>query len=98
MLFTIRFTDNPERLSIREQYLPAHLEWLDSNCTTVLVAGSLRQAEDGVSVGALWIVEALNKDAAERVFETDPFWVQGLRQGYEILHWSKAFPARKVPV
>jgi uncharacterized protein YciI len=98
MLFQVRFTDNPERLSIRRQYLPAHLEWLEANRATVLVAGSLRQAEDGGPVGALWIVEAPDKASAERLFETDPFWVQGLRQGYEILHWSKAFPERRVPV
>jgi hypothetical protein len=32
------------------------------------------------------------------MFQTDPFWVNGLRQGYEILYWSKAFPDKKVPV
>jgi uncharacterized protein YciI len=28
----------------------------------------------------------------------DPFWRNGIRQTYEILHWNKAFPDRKVPV
>jgi hypothetical protein len=34
----------------------------------------------------------------EQLLQSDPFWVQGLRQGYEIMHWFKAFPDRQVPV
>src|SRR5262245_61319965 len=98
MLFIVRFTDNPARLSVRKEQMAAHLEWLDNNRDTVLVAGSLRPSEDEPPVGALWIVEALSKAAAAHLVERDPFWVHGLRQTYEILHWSKAFSDRQVPV
>jgi uncharacterized protein YciI len=60
------------------------------------VAGSLRPDADGAPVGAMWIVEAERAEEVERLFATDPFWVQGLRQSYEILHWSRAFPDRDI--
>lgn len=98
MLFIVRFTDKPECLSTRKQFLPAHLQWLDQHQQTVLVAGSLRPETDAVPVGGLWVVEAQSKTEVESLFLTDPFWVQGLRQSFEVLHLSKAFPERKVPV
>ena len=98
MLFVVRFTDNRERLATRKQFLPAHLEWLEAHSKNVLVPGSLRPEPDAAPIGACWIVEAENKIEVEHLLQSDPFWVQGLRQSYEILHWSKAFPERQVLV
>jgi uncharacterized protein len=92
MLFVVRFTDNPARLHIRKQFLPAHLAWLGRHRQSVLLAGSLRPEPEGTPVGAFWIVEAQSKAEVEALLPTDPFWAQGLRQGVEILHFSKAFP------
>jgi uncharacterized protein YciI len=98
MLFIVRFTDRPDQLTVRKQFLQAHLQWLEKNQATVLVAGALRPDADSAPVGAMWIVEADGRADVERLFETDPFWVQGLRHTCEILQWSKAFPERRVPV
>jgi uncharacterized protein YciI len=98
MLFAIRFTDKPSMLDVRKNFLPAHIEWLDQRLDTILVAGSLREEVDTNPLGALWIVEANDKTEVTALFQTDPFWVNGLRAGYEILHWSKAFPQRKTAV
>jgi hypothetical protein len=43
-------------------------------------------------------VRAESKAEVEELFSTDPFWVNGLRKGYEILYWYKAFPDKTVPV
>ena len=98
MLFIVRFTDRPERLALRKELLPAHLQWLEEHQSVVLVAGSLRPEPEAAPVGAVWIVEAASRAAVEALLQTDPFWAQGLRQGFEIFHWFKAFPERKVPV
>ena len=98
MLFVVRFTDNRERLATRKEFLPAHLEWLEAHDKNVLVPGSLRPEPDAAPIGACWIVEAENRNEVEHLLQSDPFWVQGLRQSYEILHWSKAFPERQVLV
>ena len=95
-LYVVRFTDRADALATRKQYLAAHIEWLDKNKDTILVAGSLRPEPGQDAIGGMWVVEAKDKKAIEALLHTDPFWVQGLRQSYEILHWSKAFPERKV--
>jgi uncharacterized protein YciI len=98
MLFVVRFTDHQERLATRKQFLPAHLEWLEAHKKHVLVPGSLRPEPDAAPVGACWVVEAQDKKEVEDLLQSDPFWVQGLRKGYEIMHWFKAFPDRHVLV
>ena len=97
MLFLVRLTDDPDRQPVRKEYLPAHLAWLEQQ-PQVLVAGSLRLDPDSAPVGGCWVVEASDRAAVEALLRQDPFWVQGLRKDVEILHWSKAFPDRKVLV
>ncbi len=94
MLFVIRFTDKTGSREIRQRHLDAHLAWLDRR-RPILVAGSLREAPDSDPVGGLWVVEADSKEAARELFQTDPFWIHGMRESVEILHWSKAFPDRR---
>jgi uncharacterized protein len=98
MLFVVRFTDDPQRLSTRKQFLPDHLEWLEAHKKNVLVPGSLRPEPDAAPTGACWIVEAQDKNEVEHLLQSDPFWVHGLRKSREILHWYKAFPERRVLV
>jgi uncharacterized protein YciI len=98
MLFIARFTNNPERMGLLSQYYPAHLEWLKEHESAILVGGALRTEPDTAPIGGLWIVRADSKAEVEALFRTDPFWVQGLRQSYEVLHYSKAFPDKSVPV
>ena len=98
MLYVVRFTDRPGSGAKRKEFLAAHIAWLDKHKDMILVPGSLRPEPGEDAVGGLWVVEAPSKKDIEALFQSDPFWVQGLRQGYEILYWSKAFPERKVPV
>jgi hypothetical protein len=96
MLYVVRFTDKPNSADQRKALLPSHLEWLDRNKDTILVAGSLRMRPGDDAIGGLWVVEAADQSAVEKLFQTDPFWASGLRQSHEILHWSIAFPGRSV--
>ena len=98
MLFVIRFTDKPGSKKIREQYLDAHISWLDQRRESVLVAGSLREEPISNPVGAFWVVEAKSKTLAAEIFKSDPFWTSGMREKVEIYHWSKAFSDEKALV
>jgi len=98
MLFAVLFTDNPDRGSVRASHLQAHLEWLERNKEVIPVAGSLRSEPEAVPQGGLWIAEAQSKAQLEELLKSDPFFVSGLRQSYQILHWSKANPTRKVAI
>ncbi len=92
MLFAVRFYDRPERLDIRKSLLTAHLEWLRAHNDVILVGGSLRLDPESNAIGALWIVQSDSKSSIEDLLRTDPFWMHGLREKYEIHFWNKAFP------
>ncbi len=98
MLFAIRFVDKPNSLALRQTLMAAHIAWLDQVREFVLVGGSLRHSPEQAPVGGLWIVELESKAAVEALMKQDPFFTGGLRESWEILHWSKAFEDRKVPV
>lgn len=96
MLFAVLFADKPGLGELRTRHLQAHIEWLELNKDVIPVGGSLRQELGQVPRGGLWIAEANSKNQLEDLLKTDPFYIAGLRQSYEILHWSKANEERKV--
>ncbi len=98
MLFAVIFKDKPSHGEVRAANLQSHIEWLEHNREVVPVGGSLRHEPSQVPVGGLWIAEAESKLQLEALLKTDPFYVAGLRQSYEILHWSKANAERKVQI
>jgi hypothetical protein len=93
MLFVVILTDRPNTAALRQQWLPAHLEWLKQQ-TAVRQAGSLREQPDANPIGGCWVVEAPDSAAVSSLIESDPFWVNGLRQSVRVLHWSLVFPER----
>lgn len=98
MLFVIRFTDYQDKKAVRDENLSTHIFWLAARKDSILVAGSLRHTENENPVGSIWVVEAGSKQEAEQLYRTDPFWIAGLREHVEVLHWSKAFPEERVLV
>lgn len=74
-----------------KNYMEAHLQWLESVGSSVLIAVSLREHATAHPDGALWIVEAASKEAVEALMKQDPFWLEGLRQNVEIRLWRRAF-------
>ncbi|GAA5164166.1 YciI family protein [Viridibacterium curvum] len=95
MLYVVRFYDRADQLAVREQYLQAPVDWLDANKDVVLIGGSLRESPGAKPDGGMWLVEAESRAAVEALMQTDPFWVHGLRERYELHFWRKAFPDRK---
>ena len=95
MLFVARFHDKPGIAERRAELLQEHFDWLASN-DRVLIAGSVREDVGGDSLGGLWIIEADSKADAEKVFQNDPFYANGLRSKVEVYHYVKANPERKV--
>ena len=94
MLFAVIFTDKPGHGQLRTQHLRAHVAWVAEHQDTVLVAGSLRVEPEETPKGGLWIVEAPSKAAVLELMQSDPFYTCGLRQGVEVLHWSKALEGK----
>jgi uncharacterized protein len=95
MLFAVLFTDKPGFGEVRAAHLQAHIDWLEKHKAVIPVGGSLRTAPGETPRGGLWIAEASSKAEIEALLKTDPFFVAGLRQSYEVLHWSKANAGRR---
>lgn len=98
MLFAVLFQDNPGRGELRSVHLAAHIEWVARHPDLILVAGSLRSEPEDVPRGGLWVVEAASKADVCALIKSDPFSACGLRESFEVLHWSKAIPGRKTLV
>ena len=98
MLFVVIFTDKIGHAEVRASNLEAHIEWLEEHRDVIPIGGSLRRELGETPKGGLWIAEAESKLQLEELLKTDPFFIAGLRESYEILHWSKANAQRKVPI
>lgn len=98
MLFIVQFEDKPNQGELRQKLFADHIAFLDRNKEQVLVPGSMREVPTDKPLGGLWIVEAPDAEAVKEIFKDDPFWVNGLRAGYRINRWHKAFPDRKVEI
>ncbi|MFZ6708628.1 YciI family protein [Undibacterium sp. TC9W] len=98
MLFVVRFTDKTTMRHVRADYMAAHIDWLAARQAQIKVAGSLRHDANDYPIGALWIIEAKDRAEVENLWRTDPFWLHGMRESVEILHWSKAFPEAMVAI
>jgi uncharacterized protein len=96
MLFAIIFTDKPGCGDLRAANLQAHIDWLEVNKAIVPIGGSLRRDLGEVPIGGLWIAQAASKAELEALIRTDPFYIAGLRQSHDVLHWSKANEHRTV--
>lgn len=91
-LFAVLLEDNPEQAAdIRRRHMPAHLDFLDSNATTIRAAGPLHDAAADQPAGGLWLVEADTAGAVAALTQEDPFWSTGLRRSIRILEWRQVF-------
>jgi uncharacterized protein len=96
MLFAVIFTDKTAHADVRAANLQAHIDWLERHREVIPIGGSLREELGETPKGGLWIAVADSKAQLEELLKTDPFYIAGLRQNYEVLHWSKANTERKV--
>ncbi|MEN9624760.1 MAG: hypothetical protein RJB17_1555 [Pseudomonadota bacterium] len=96
MLYVVLLTDQPNHDQVRADHLQAHIDWLERHKDVIQVGGSLRREPSETPKGGLWIAQADSKQIIDELLQTDPFYIAGLRQSYEILHWSKANNERHV--
>lgn len=93
MLYAVIFEDAPSLGDdVRRRHMPDHLAFLEDNAGVVLAAGPLL---DG---GGLWLVEAADEAAVDRLVKADPFWPTGLRRSVRIAPWRQVFAnGRRLP-
>lgn len=87
--WAVMFRDAPEMLAIRadKSRRDAHVAFAKAR-PELLIGGGLKPAPGGDFCGALWIVEAENRDEVETLIRADPFFVEAYRC-FEIFTWGK---------
>jgi len=86
-LYALIAKDKPNGLEHRLAVRPEHLKHLDTLGQKLVMAGPF-QTEEGKATGSWVVIEAGNLSEATRLFEADPFVVQGVFQSYEITRWN----------
>ncbi|TPO07143.1 YciI family protein [Mesorhizobium sp. B1-1-5] len=91
MIFAVLLEDALDRANeVRQQHMPAHLDFLERNAAAIKAAGPLRD-NDGAPAGGLWLVETADREQVDRLVREDPFWPTGLRQSVRVLAWHQVF-------
>ena len=91
MLYAVLFEDNEDQAAMRTKHMADHLAFLERHAAQITAAGPLKDAEDGVSAGGLWLVEAEDANAVRALIKADPFWPTGLRKSVRLLTWTQVF-------
>jgi len=90
MKFVVLFEDNSADPGIRQQYMAAHLAFLDSHAGQIEAAGPLT-GPTGAPSGGIWILDAADEADVTRLVHEDPFWPTGLRKSFVIHRWKQVF-------
>jgi len=88
------FEDTLRMPAVRAELEPAHIAYLASHTSEIVIAGGLREAPGAAYVGGLWVLEVASKERAVRLIEDDPFFKAEPRP-YRLLVWGKALPELK---
>ena len=73
MLYVIHAIDKPGHLQVRLDNRPAHVEYVKSGPSRLLLAGPLMEEDHETPKGTLLIIEAENLEAARAFAEKDPY-------------------------
>jgi uncharacterized protein YciI len=86
-LYAIIAKDKPNGVAHRMAVRPTHLKHLDGLGDKLVIAGPF-QGEDAGPTGSFMVIEAGDLAEATRLFEADPFIIEGVFGSYEISRWS----------
>ncbi|CAN5240539.1 YciI-like protein [soil metagenome] len=86
MLFALICNDKPNSLELRMTTRPEHVAYLTGLGGSLKAAGPFTD-DNGSPIGSLVIIEADNRDSAERIAGEDPYARAGLFAATEIRGW-----------
>ena len=90
MLYAMIAKDKPGTAEKRQAVRPVHLQHLDGLGQQLRLAGALLD-ETGTPEGSLVVIEAETIEAAQAIFNADPFVSEGIFASVEIKPWRLAY-------
>jgi uncharacterized protein YciI len=89
--FLIIARDRPGQEYKRDELRPQRVAWLKQNKNLLLSAGGMVDDQNRHVQGGLMIVDAKNREEAERFAQTDPFVPTDLYESLEVIRWRRVF-------
>ncbi|HEV2517936.1 MAG TPA: YciI family protein [Devosia sp.] len=86
LLYALIAHDRPNGLARRQEVRPEHLKHLDSLGSRLVLAGPFLD-DNGDMTGSIVVIEAENLEAAQAIFNSDPFVVNGVFDQITIKRW-----------
>ena len=93
MHFVISCQDKADRMSVRMENRPAHVDYLKAHSDKIIAAGPTLGETPGEMTGSVLIMEFDSLADAESWAENDPYAKAGLFDSTSIIPWKKVFPA-----
>jgi uncharacterized protein len=87
--YAVLFEDNEEKAGKRGEFMKEHLAFLKSKAKRIAAAGPLKDSENGLPAGGIWLVSAQSREEVIELVMADPFWPTGLRKSFRILEWTR---------
>ncbi len=81
--FAIFAWDSPDSETIRATHRDAHFIHIERVMSRIAIAGPMAGAT-GTASGSLFVVMAESRDEARKLFESDPYFIAGVWQRWEI--------------
>ena len=72
-VFVITAMDHPDSTEKRAKLRPAHLQWIEAQADAFLLAGPMRECEDGPVIGSHLIMQAKDEKALRAILAEDPY-------------------------
>ena len=91
MNFLIIAKDKPAREATRDELRAVRLGWLDANRKRILAGGGMVDDHNRHVSGGLLIIDAENREEAERFANEDPFTNAGLYETLDVVRWRRVF-------
>lgn len=92
MLFVITALDKPGALERRLAHRPAHLDYIKAAGDRIKVGGALLN-ENEQPMGSMLVIEADDREAAERFAADDPFSTEGVFEQVSVRPFRPALGA-----
>ena len=72
MLYIIYQEDGPNSAALREQYKPAHFDYLDAHQDILVLGGAMLADDDVTRIGSVLIINVASRKAAEQFSANEP--------------------------
>ncbi len=82
-LYAIMAWDHPDAPAKRMECRAAHFAYIETIMDKIVLAGPLK-TDDGGFAGSLLIVKADNREAAEAILKSDPYYTGGVWARWDI--------------